>query len=141
MDFDATISCMQMTLDIDEKLLQQAKEACGALTDTETVARGLKTLVEHAASQRLRALLGANQMRRTFRADERNRSGSARLPSGVGGYVGLDSWACEPRTVSSGLSYSPRPSPRRAELWTADERLAEMAGELGVVYQPVHNEH
>jgi predicted nucleic acid-binding protein len=29
----------------------------------------------------------------------------------------------------------------RAGLWTADERLAAIAGELGVGYEPVHNEH
>jgi predicted nucleic acid-binding protein len=27
------------------------------------------------------------------------------------------------------------------QLWTADERFAEVASELGVGYRPVHNEH
>jgi predicted nucleic acid-binding protein len=28
----------------------------------------------------------------------------------------------------------------RVQLWTADERFAQVAGELGVGYEPVHNE-
>jgi hypothetical protein len=46
------------TLNIDETLFEQAKTACGATTDTETVRLGLESLVRHGAYQRLRALLG-----------------------------------------------------------------------------------
>ena len=49
---------MKKTLHIDEDLLKQAREACGASSDTETVRQGLQALVRHAAYQRLRALLG-----------------------------------------------------------------------------------
>jgi Arc/MetJ family transcription regulator len=49
---------MKKTLNIDEKLFEQAKAACGATTDTETVRLGLEALVRHAAYQRLRALVG-----------------------------------------------------------------------------------
>jgi len=50
---------MKKTLVIDDALLAEAKAACAASTDTETVRRGLEALVRHAASQRLRALLGS----------------------------------------------------------------------------------
>jgi Bacterial antitoxin of type II TA system, VapB len=49
---------MKKTLNIDETLFEQAKAACGATTDTETVRLGLESLIRHAAYQRLRALLG-----------------------------------------------------------------------------------
>ena len=47
------------TLNIDSALFEQAKAACGATTDTETVRLGLEALVRHAAYQRLRALIGS----------------------------------------------------------------------------------
>jgi hypothetical protein len=47
------------TLNIDTALFEQAKAACGATTDTETVRLGLEALVRHAAYQRLRALIGS----------------------------------------------------------------------------------
>lgn len=50
---------MKKTLNIDEHLFEQAKAACGATTDTETVRLGLESLVRHAAYQRMRALLGS----------------------------------------------------------------------------------
>jgi len=53
-----TIRCMKKTLNLDEKLFREAKAACGATTDTETVRLGLQALVRHAAYQRLRAFLG-----------------------------------------------------------------------------------
>ena len=53
------IRCMKKTLNVDEKLFQEAKAACGAITDTETVRLGLEALVRHAAYERLRALRGA----------------------------------------------------------------------------------
>ena len=46
------------TFNIDDKLFGEAKVACGATTDTETVRLGLEALVRHAAYQNLRALLG-----------------------------------------------------------------------------------
>ena len=49
---------MKKTLNVDEDLFRQAKAACGAATDTETVRLGLESLVRHAPYQRLRALLG-----------------------------------------------------------------------------------
>jgi hypothetical protein len=50
---------MKKTLNIDQALFDQAKAACGAATDTETVRLGLESLVRHAAYQRVRALLGS----------------------------------------------------------------------------------
>jgi hypothetical protein len=49
---------MKKTLNIEDRLFEQAKAACGATTDTETVRLGLESLVRHGAYQRLRALLG-----------------------------------------------------------------------------------
>ena len=49
---------MKKTLNVDDKLLREAKSACGATTDTETVRLGLEALVRHAAYQRLRAFRG-----------------------------------------------------------------------------------
>jgi Arc/MetJ family transcription regulator len=50
---------MKKTFHIDENLFKEAKVACGATTDTETVRLGLEALVRHAAYERLRALRGA----------------------------------------------------------------------------------
>jgi len=50
---------MKKTLHIDAALLEQAKAACGANTDTDTVRLGLEALVRHGAYQRLRALIGS----------------------------------------------------------------------------------
>ncbi|HEY3938689.1 MAG TPA: type II toxin-antitoxin system VapB family antitoxin [Bryobacteraceae bacterium] len=49
---------MKKTLNVDDKLLKEAKAACGATTDTETIRLGLEALVRHAAYQRLRSFLG-----------------------------------------------------------------------------------
>ena len=49
---------MKKTLNIDAKLLKEAKAACGATTDTDTVRLGLEALVRHAAYQRLKEFLG-----------------------------------------------------------------------------------
>ena len=54
--FYGTIRCMKKTLHVDESLLREAKSACGATTDTETVRLGLEALVRHASYERLRAL-------------------------------------------------------------------------------------
>lgn len=50
---------MKKTFNVDEDLFSEAKVACGATTDTETVRLGLEALVRHAAYERLRALRGA----------------------------------------------------------------------------------
>jgi hypothetical protein len=50
---------MKKTLNIDQTLLKEAKAACGASTDTDTVRLGLEALVRHAANQRLIALGGS----------------------------------------------------------------------------------
>jgi Arc/MetJ family transcription regulator len=50
---------MKKTFNLDDKLFREAKAACGATTDTETVRLGLEALVRHAAYQRLRAFRGA----------------------------------------------------------------------------------
>jgi Arc/MetJ family transcription regulator len=50
---------VKKTLNIDDNLFQEAKSACGATTDTETVRLGLEALVRRAAYERLRALRGA----------------------------------------------------------------------------------
>ena len=63
---------MKKTLHIDEALLREARSACGASTDTETVRRGLEALVRHAAYERLRALRGSeSQVRDVPRRRER----------------------------------------------------------------------
>ena len=49
---------MKKTLNIDDNLLKEARTACGAATDTETIRLGLEALIRHAAYQRLRTLLG-----------------------------------------------------------------------------------
>ncbi|MEO8658984.1 MAG: type II toxin-antitoxin system VapB family antitoxin [Bryobacteraceae bacterium] len=52
---------MKKTLQIDEKTLREAKDACGATTDTQTVRLGLEALIRHAAYQRLRRLRGSEK--------------------------------------------------------------------------------
>jgi Arc/MetJ family transcription regulator len=50
---------MKKTLHIDDDLLEQARKACGAETDTETVRKGLEALVRRAAQQRILLLEGS----------------------------------------------------------------------------------
>jgi len=50
---------MKKTLNIDEKLLKEAKAVSGAVTDTEAVRLGLEALVRNAAYERLRSLRGS----------------------------------------------------------------------------------
>lgn len=52
------MSSMKKTLHIDNALFDEAKKACGAGTDTETVRLGLEALVRRAAYERLRSLRG-----------------------------------------------------------------------------------
>ena len=49
---------MKKTFNVDDTLFKEAKLACGAATDTETIRLGLESLVRHAAYQRLQALRG-----------------------------------------------------------------------------------
>ena len=49
---------MKKTFNVDDVLFRDAKAACGAATDTETIRLGLEALVRRAAYQRLRTLLG-----------------------------------------------------------------------------------
>ncbi len=49
---------MKKTLNVDGELFDQAKTACGAATDTETVRLALEALVRRAAYERLRTLRG-----------------------------------------------------------------------------------
>ncbi len=53
---------MKKTLNVDDQLFAEAKAACGASTDTETVRPGLEALVRRAAYERLRALRGSEKM-------------------------------------------------------------------------------
>jgi Arc/MetJ family transcription regulator len=66
---------MKKTLHIDAKLLAEAKRACAANTDTETVRLGLEALVRQAAYARLRALRGSEpKARDTVRRREKPQS-------------------------------------------------------------------
>jgi Arc/MetJ family transcription regulator len=66
---------MKKTFNIDEALFHEAKTACGAATDTETVRLGLKALVRHAANERLRLLRGTEPHARDVpRRRERRRA-------------------------------------------------------------------
>jgi hypothetical protein len=67
---------MKKTLHIDQDLLREARAACGAQTDTETVRLGLEGLVRQAAYERLSALRGSEPKA----ADVRRR----REPGGAG---------------------------------------------------------
>lgn len=68
---------MKKTLHIDERLLQNAKSASGAKTDTETVRLGLEALVRRAAYERLRTLRGSEPQARDV-PRRRERSAAAR---------------------------------------------------------------
>jgi hypothetical protein len=57
--FYGTVRCMKKTLVLDDKLLADARAACGAATDTDTIRLGLEALIRHAAYQRLRTFLGS----------------------------------------------------------------------------------
>ncbi|MDQ2777792.1 MAG: type II toxin-antitoxin system VapB family antitoxin [Acidobacteriota bacterium] len=62
---------MKKTLNIDNDLFEEAKMACRATTDTETVRLGLEALVRRAAYERLRELRGTEpQAQDVFRRRE-----------------------------------------------------------------------
>jgi Arc/MetJ family transcription regulator len=66
---------MKKTVHIEDMLLRDARAACGAKTDTETIRLGLEALVRHGAYERLRALRGAEpHARDTRRRRERGPS-------------------------------------------------------------------
>ncbi len=50
---------MKKTLNIDAALLSEAKKACNASNETETVRLGLEALVRRAAYERLSLLRGS----------------------------------------------------------------------------------
>jgi hypothetical protein len=62
--FYGIIVWMKKTFNVDDKLFREAKVACSASTDTETVRLGLEALVRHADYERLRALLGSEPQAR-----------------------------------------------------------------------------
>ena len=59
--------CMKKTFHVDDNLLREARAACGATTDTDTIRLGLESLIRHAAYQRLRALRGTEPGARDVR--------------------------------------------------------------------------
>lgn len=72
------IVCMKKTLHIDDDLLRDARSACGASTDTDTVRLGLEALIRQAAYQRIRALRGSEPGARQIpRRRERPSSGAS----------------------------------------------------------------
>lgn len=72
------ILCMKKTLHIAEDLLRDAKSACGAKTDTDTVRLGLEALVRQAAYERLRTLRGSEPHAREIRRRRERRSSGKR---------------------------------------------------------------
>jgi Arc/MetJ family transcription regulator len=50
---------MRTTLDLDEKLLEEAQRATGTTGKTAVIEEGLRALVQQAARRRLAALAGA----------------------------------------------------------------------------------
>ena len=69
------IVCMKKTFHVDDELLREARAACGAATDTDTIRLGLEALIRHASYQRLRALRGSEPGARDVRR-RRERSAS-----------------------------------------------------------------
>lgn len=66
---------MKKTFNVDEKLFTEAKAACRATTDTETIRLGLEALVRRAAYDRLQALRGSEPHARDV---PRRREGSSK---------------------------------------------------------------
>jgi len=50
---------MKKTLNVDDKLLKEARRASGASTDTEAIRLGLEELVRREAYKRIAAYLGS----------------------------------------------------------------------------------
>jgi Arc/MetJ family transcription regulator len=57
-DWYAYFICMRTTLDLDEKLLEQAQRATGTTGKTAVIEKGLQALIEQAARRRLATLAG-----------------------------------------------------------------------------------
>jgi len=73
------IVSMKKTLNVDEALFNEAKQACGARTDTDTIRLGLESLVRNASYERLRALRGSEPHAQNVpRRRERTRKPSRR---------------------------------------------------------------
>jgi hypothetical protein len=51
--------CMKKTFNIDPELLKEARESCGAKTDTEAIRLGLEALLYRAAVERMIAYAGS----------------------------------------------------------------------------------
>jgi hypothetical protein len=58
---------MKKTFHVDDAVLREARAACGATTDTDTIRLGLEALIRHAAYERLRALRGTEPGARDVR--------------------------------------------------------------------------
>ena len=71
---------MKKTFHVDAGLLAEARAACGATTDTDTIRLGLEALIRHASYQRLRALRGSEPGARDVRR-RRERSASRKRPA------------------------------------------------------------
>ena len=54
-----TYVSMKKTVHVDDRLLADARTACNATTDTETIRLGLEALIRRAAYERLRKLAGS----------------------------------------------------------------------------------
>ena len=65
---------MRTTLDLDERLLEEAQRATGVTGKTAVIEQGLRALVEQAARRRLAALGGAIPEARTPRRRRTSRA-------------------------------------------------------------------
>jgi hypothetical protein len=70
---------MKKTFNVSEELLREAKAACGATTDTDTLRLGLEALIRHAAYERLRALRGAEPRAQDVPRRRERRSSKGRV--------------------------------------------------------------
>jgi hypothetical protein len=73
---------MTKTLHIDDVTLRDAKKACGAVTDTETVRLGLEALIRHAADEGSRKLRGSDADAKAFRGAGQRVAKRERRPDG-----------------------------------------------------------
>jgi Arc/MetJ family transcription regulator len=83
---------VKKTLNVDDELFEQAKLACGATTDTETVRLGLESLLRRAAHERLRALRGTKGC-----------PPNGASPDGSFRHLSLNSIPCQPRAYAEEL--------------------------------------
>lgn len=86
---------LKRTLNIDDHLFQQAKRACGAATDTETVRLGLESLVRPVMLvSAFEFFVVASLTRKMFPDVVKSRRPNAEWPDGSGRHLGLDSFPC-----------------------------------------------